>query len=345
MIKSSKMTTELYPNDLFGGPDQYDFVKDLAAERFWLVNEIVKPELPNILDNVEKCLEMLHSDQVFKMPISSGVNGGTNGPSVKGIVTRQGQYLLDFKAIVKFPEFHKGKQVLLRMNTGTKFLLSQIQSIENNLGYILELLEELQIIDDAQKFIEKLGKVLELLISSINLLESPPRRLSFPDNNNFAMKQMFQDYNNLCENPHYEIALEILLYKNELCIDFRNVHKVSKKPWCQIDSKTGKSLTDDIKDQLTTDRSKSLANVLKSEGIQIEEPTLIKNLMSSFNTESTTLSQAQNYLNRCVTFNGKVVMECEKIAMTTSDPSLISITSKLSALENSVSTFYTNLKI
>lgn len=71
------MTTELYPNDLFGGPDQYDFVKDLAAERFWLVNEIVKPELPNILDNVEKCLEMLHSDQVFKMPISSGVNGGT----------------------------------------------------------------------------------------------------------------------------------------------------------------------------------------------------------------------------------------------------------------------------
>lgn len=340
------MTTELYPNDSFGGPDQYDFEKDLAAERTWLVNEIVKPELPNILDNVEKSLEMLHSDEVFKMPISSGLNDGANKPSVKGIVIRKGRYLLDFKAIVKFPEFHKGKQILLRMNTGTKFLLSQIQSIENNLSYILKLLEELQMIDDAQQFIEKLGKVLELLISCLNLLESPPRKLSFPDDNNFAMKQMFQDYQVLCENAHNEIALEVLLYKNELCIDFRNLHKVSKKPWCQIDPDTGKSVSDTIKDKLTTDRSKSLATVLKSEGIQIEEPTLINNLMmSTFSTETTTLSQAQNYLNRCVTFNGKVVMECEKIAMTTSDPSLISIASKLSALENSVSTFYTNLKV
>lgn len=340
------MTTELYPNDSFGGPDQYDYQKDLAAERYWLVNEIVKPELPNILDNVEKCLNMLHSDQVFKMPISSGVNGGTNGPCVKGIVSRQGRYLLDFKAVVKFPEFHKGRQIALRMNTGTKFLLTQIQSIEDNLHYILKLLEELQMIDKAEEFVDKLGKVLDLLICSINLLESPPRKLSFPDNNNIAMKQMFQDYQSLCENSHYEIALEILLFKNELCIDFRNLHKVLKKPWCQIDPKSGKSITDTIKDKLTTDRSASLATVLKNEGIQIEEPSLINNFMlSTFSTEATTLSQAQNYLNRCVTFNGKVVMECEKLAMTTSDPSLISITSKLSALENTVSTFYTNLKV
>lgn len=340
------MTTELYPNDYFGGPEDYDVAKDTVRERCWLMDEIIKPQLPNILDNVEKCLEMLHNNQVFKMPISSGLNDGGNGPSVKGIVTRQGRYLLDFKAIVKFPDFHKGKHILLRMNTGTKFLLTQIETIESNLSHILRLLEELEMISDSEKFTTDLGKVLELLIESMNVLQNPPRRLSFPENNNYPMKQMFQDYSLLCENSHYEIGLEILLFKNELCIDFRNLQKVVKKPWCYINEKTGKSFSDDIKDKLTTDRTKNLDSILKESGVQIEEPTLINNLMmSTFNTETTTMSQARNYLNRCVTFNNKVVIECDKLTMTTSDPFLISIITKLSALENAVSNFYTNLKI
>lgn len=340
------MTTELYPNDYFGGPDDYDAAKDTVSERCWLIDEIIRPQLPNILDNVEKCLEMLQNDQVFKMPISSRLNDGGNGPSVKGIVTRRGRYLLDFKAIVKFPDFHKGKQILLRMNTGTKFLLKQVQTIESKLADILRLLEELEMVADPEKFIEDLGKVLELLISSIGVLQNPPRDMSFPDNSNYPMKQMFQDSQLLCENAHYVIGLEIILLRNELCIDFRNLEKVVKKPWCHIDTRTGKSFSDNIKDQLTTDRSKNLDQILRENGVQIEQPTLINNLMmSTFNTETTTLSQAQNYLNRCVTFDGKVVIECDKLTMTTSDPFLISITTKLNALENTVSNFYTNLKI
>lgn len=344
--KPAQMTTELYPNDYFGGPENQDPAKEAVKERCWLIDEIIKPQLPNILDNVEKCLEMLRDDQIFKMPISSRSNDGGNGPSVKGVVTRQGRYLLDFKAIVKFPDFHKGKQIALRMNTGTKFLLSQVQTIESNLSRILRLLEELEMIDDPEKFIQDMGKVLELLIDSINVLQNPPRKLSFPDNNNYPMKQMFQDWRLLCENSHYEISLEILLLKNELCIDFRNLEKVVKKPWCHVDRETGKSFSDKVKDKLTTNRSQNLETVLRENGVQIEEPTLINNLMmSTFNTETTTLSQAQNYLNRCVTFGGKVVIECDKLTMTTSDPFLISITTKLSALEGTVSNFYTNLKI
>lgn len=346
-LQKRRMTTEVYPGDYFGGPEKYEFDQDRSKEQSWLIEEIIKPELPNILDNVEKCLDMLHGDQIFKMPISSGAsNDNVNAPSVKGIVTRQGGYLLDFQAIVRFPEFHKGKQILLRMNTNKKYPLSQIQCIESSLHEILESLEELQMVEENGKFIEKFGQVLNLLIQSMNLLQNPPRCLSFPDNDNFTMKEMFQDYSSICETSHHEMSLEIVLFKNELCVDFRNLIKVTKKPWCNIDEKTGKSFSDMIKDELTTDRSKNLASVLKENGVQIEQSTLINNIMmSTFNTETTTLPQAQNFLNRCVTFNNKVVIECEKLAMTTSDPSLISITSKLSALENSVSNYYTNLKV
>ena len=83
------MTTELYPDDYFGGQDKFDPIIDHTNERRWLINEIIKPELPNIIDNVEKCLDMLHSDQIFKMPISNGTNGVDSSqsndlPSIKG---------------------------------------------------------------------------------------------------------------------------------------------------------------------------------------------------------------------------------------------------------------------
>lgn len=341
------MTARLYPNDYFGGPENYTREQDVINERSWLVEDIIKPELPNILGNVEKCLEMLNSEQIFKMPISNGVSGddGSN-PSIKGIVVRQGSFLLDFKAIIIFPEFHNGKQILLRMDTGKKFPLAQIQSIELNLQEILEILEELQTLKELDNFIEKFGIVLKLLIESINLIENPPRTLCFPDSNNFAMRQMFKEYQSICESHHHEISMDIILFKSELCVDLRNLSIVTKKPWCNIDVETGKSFSDTIKDKLTVDRSKTLVNTLKENGVHIEEPSIINNIiMSTFNTEATTLAQAQYYMNRCVTFNGKAVIECEKLEITTSDPSLISITTKLNALENSISNYYTNLKI
>ncbi|AQZ17338.1 RAV2 (YDR202C) [Zygosaccharomyces parabailii] len=159
------------------------------------------------------------------------------------------------------------------------------------------------------------------------------------------MKLLFDDHEALSQTTHHEISLEIVLFKKELCVDFRNLTKVTKKPWCDIDPETGKSFSDKIKDQLTTDRSKNLSSVLKENGVQIEQATFLNNLMSSFSAEITTLPQAQNYLNRCVTFNDKVVIEIAKVALTTSDPFLISTSTKLSALENSVSNYFTNLEV
>ncbi|CCD25988.2 Rav2p NDAI_0G02130 [Naumovozyma dairenensis CBS 421] len=372
------MTTQLYPNDYFGGVENFNSKSDHAKERHWLINEIIKPELPNIIDNVEKCLAMLNSDQIFKMPISntsanatattnknmstitrtvqndsstsssssSAASTSNNCPSIRGIITRRGGYILDFQAMVKFNEFKKGKQILFRMNTGKNYPLLQIKRIHENMEHILQLLEDLQLIDDILEFIKKFGTVLNLLNDSTDLLTNPPEQLIFPYNNNEMMKEMFQDSHLISQSTHHEISLELVLFKNEISIDFRNLEKVTKKPWCEIDPQTGKSLTDKVKDELKSNRSKNLTDILKSNGVQLEQPSLLNNLMmSTFNTETTTLQQAQKYLSRCVTFDNKVVMELEKIAITTSDPTLISISAKLTALEGSISNHYTNLTI
>ncbi|CCF59596.1 hypothetical protein KAFR_0H01870 [Kazachstania africana CBS 2517] len=341
------MSTELYPFDRFGDGHNYDFGKEHINERNWLITEIIKPELPNIIDNVEKCLNMLNSDQIFKLPISNGsASSSDNSPTIKGVVTRQGPFILDFQAMLRFPDFRKGKQVLYRMNTGRKFPLVQLGTINSNLSKILKSLEDLEVLDDIEKFISDLGGVLRLITNSINTLQNPPRELIFPYNDNFTMKHMFQNCETLCDSTHHEVSLELVLFKNELSIDFRNLTKITKKPWCYIDPETGKSLVDKIKEQLGSNRTKSLSDILKANGIQIEEPSLLNSLvMTTFNTEATTIPQAQTFISRCVTFNNKVVMETEKIAITTSDPTLISISSKLNALEHSISNHYSNLVI
>ncbi|CCK67949.1 Rav2p KNAG_0A02600 [Huiozyma naganishii CBS 8797] len=341
------MTTELYPYDYNGVPDTHDEIQDHSNEQRWLINEIIRPELPNIIDNVEKCVEGLYSDQTFKMPLSNSTAGNSVlGPTIKGIITRQGTNVLDFQIALSFPEFKKGKPTIYRMNTGVKFSLYQLEYIGKNLQTILELLEDLEIEEDTELFLEKFRSVLSVITQSINVLENPPKNLIFPFDNNFAMKQMFQGYGELSESNHHEISLEIVLVKNELCIDFRNLEKVTKKPWCNIDLETKKSLVDKIKEALKVDRDKTLSETLRENDVHLEEPGLITNLMiSTFNRESTTLQQAQAFIARCITYNGKVVIETEKISVTTSDPTLISITSKLSSIERSISNHFTNLEV
>ncbi|CAI5032143.1 ATV_HP_G0015020.mRNA.1.CDS.1 [Saccharomyces cerevisiae] len=72
------MSVDLFPNDRFGAEDKYDNFKDAVKECSWLIEEIVKPQLPNIIDNFSKCLEMLESDQIFKMPVSNGIPNESN---------------------------------------------------------------------------------------------------------------------------------------------------------------------------------------------------------------------------------------------------------------------------
>lgn len=345
------MSTELYPYDLFGDASKYDRDQDCQNEKVWLVNEIVRPNLPNIIDNVERCVEILYSDEIFKMPISNntGANNKINikdSAVLKGIITRQGTNILDFQMMLSFPEFRQGKQMIYKMDTTKKFPLVQLEEIGEYLEQSLQLLEDLEVEDNIPQFINKFDKVLKLIAKSICLLQNPPKSLMFPFNNNSIFKTFFPHCEDGISSSHHEISLELSLFKNELCVDLRNLNKVTKKPWCNIDPSTGQSVVDKIKETLTHERSKKLNDILKEHNINIEESSLFNNLIiSTFNKDSTTLEQAQSFIARCVTFDNKVVTEIDKLSITTSDPNLITITSKLNALEYAISNHFTNLEV
>lgn len=339
------MTTEVYKHDYFGDTAQCNTAHDLEVEVKWLINEIIKPDLPNIIDNFSMCLELLQSDQEFTLPLTNGKDEAKNSesPVIKGLIVRQGEFITDLQVVLTFGQYKKGKQVIAKMDTGQKYLLVQFGTIVMKLKDMLLKLQNLQMIEDIDEFYSVLSSVLEELNESIDLLQNPPHELTFPGNNNGPLKQMFSDHINLFESIHHQIALEITIFRNELSIEFRNLTKVTKHPWNQIDLRTGKCFTEQIKDQLKTNRDKNLTEVLQQHGLQVTESSLMNNIMSTFNSDSVTLPEAQDYLRRCMGFDKKVVMEIEKIALTTSDPSLISISSKLHGLKICISNHFNNL--
>lgn len=370
------MTTALYDDGTH--ENVLTSAESSVLQKKWLITEIIKPELPNLIDHVEKCLELLSSEERFVMPLSNGSNipNGTNSnisspssasnsnsssttnttnssTSIKGTITRQSGYIVDFHAVVKLPDFNKGRPIMLKMETGKKYPLVQIQSIISNLARSLNFFDELQQIsesktlefDETQLFEKKIGKILELLTQSITLLQNPPRELIFPHNNNNFLKNNFGESYEACESTHHLVNMELVLFKNEVCLDIRNLTKVVKRPWCEVDPNTGLSFADKVRDRLKQDRNGRILEILKEHGLQVDDASVLNNLLSSFSvTERITLPQANNLLARCVTFDGRVVTECEKVSINTSDPTLISVSAKLTGLENKISNQYVNIQ-
>lgn len=351
------MSTDLYLNGKFGEdvlPDEKqptDAVsthEEIDSETLWLINEIIKPELPNISDNVSLCLGMLENDQVYKMPVTNGIKEDRSDvPWVKGVISRKQEYIVEFRVIIRFPDFANGKTIALRMRPNFKYLLKQFDLISKNLHKIITLLDELETMSDVHEFPKIYAEVVRLLDNSLNILQAPPSSLTFPENNNEPMKHIFESYQELCETPTNLIALDLLLVKNELCIDFRNLNRVTKKPWCNMDLKTGKCFIDKVKDELMTARTKNMKHILEENGLTVEESNFINNFISStFKSETTTtLQEAQDYLRRGSSFDGIAVTESSKIMASTSDPILISVSSKLNGLKYSIDNHYENLKI
>ncbi|SCV04024.1 LANO_0G07690g1_1 [Lachancea nothofagi CBS 11611] len=336
------MTTQLYPDDYFGGRKPVD----QEGERRWLINEIIKPELPNIIDNVDKCLELLTSQVNFKMPISNGAPSEPNAAYVRGVLTRKGGFVIDFQVMVKFKHFNRGKQIVFKMDTTNPFPLEQIAIITTNLRIVSELLDVLQQCAEVDKFVEDLGKVVDLLASSIKLLQFPPQDLLFPFNRNAVLKQMFAHSEVPFQTAHHVLNMDLVILKNEISMDFRNLQKILTKPWCEYNPHTGKTFADLVRDKLKLQRGKSLKEILTDEGLQVEEPSLFRNVFPHKNGHMcTSLEEAQSVLVRCITFESGLVSECEKVSISTSDPSLISITSKLSGLENCVSNYFSNITL
>ena len=128
------MTTELYNDGAYKNAPTYE--ESSLLQQTWLIKEIIKPELPNVMDHVEKCINQLSSPEKFRMPLTNGnsVSVNTSGAapdstSIKGTITRQAGFIVDFQAIIKLPDFSRGKPIVLKMDLDKQFPLVQILSL------------------------------------------------------------------------------------------------------------------------------------------------------------------------------------------------------------------------
>ncbi|CAB4255182.1 similar to Saccharomyces cerevisiae YDR202C RAV2 Subunit of RAVE (Rav1p, Rav2p, Skp1p) [Maudiozyma barnettii] len=349
------MSTELYNYDIAQESYKDNIEKDHINELRWLIKDIIKPDLPYIIDEVEYCLTVLNSNEISRMPITTGgLASDPNAPQIQGIITRQGPYILDIQFTIKFTHYKKGQLISFQgnpdMSAATpmeKYGILQLQVANKKLSEMLKTLEDLEMINDDEKFVQLFGMILSSLTQLINILQNPPNELNFPFDNNNILKHFYhKSYSELCESIHHLLSLEVVLSGNKFILDFRNLDKVVKKPWCEIDPNTGKSLVDKIKEQQRRERRKKLQDILIENDIAVEEASLLNNIMqSTFNKESTTLQKAQFFTSRCVTFDGKVIMELEKTSTSCSDQPLINLTNKLNELEEKLSNHFNNLSI
>ncbi|KAH3902070.1 related to Regulator of V-ATPase in vacuolar membrane protein 2 [Saccharomycodes ludwigii] len=339
------MTTKLYPNDYFGTT-----IPDINHELDWLIKEIIKPQLPDLTDTLETCLQLLTSEQTFKLPITNKDHPNSLG-ELKGTLTRQSGYIIDYQLKFFFPDFHRGKTFYLSNRdesnkdiiTGKKILLQQLSDTIENIKTLIEILETLQDIKNPNQFKKVFQKLNNIFKETCSLLNNPSKNLLFP---NFALPLLPQ-----LTSAHHVVVPEIIVLQNELHLEFRCLENCQRKPWSEIDA-TGKSLTDRIKQDLVTNRQYNLSQLLSSQqastrynDLKIVEPSFFHNLAASTNNNNTefTMQEIQNYLTQCVTYQNKVYLDLGKIICTTSDPYLISVCSKLQSLNSTISNHYSNL--
>lgn len=188
---------------------------------------------------------------------------------------------------------------------------------------------------------------------------------------------------NVAEATSYEpeltpnIAVDLYITRAEVCIDLKHLHIVKEKPWCDVDPKTGKSYVDGLRDEMklpaaTSTGSAVLTPVAPSQPLNMADIEQRLNELSHTHagkggsTASSVSSVARpatptlfgnvllhlllkhrydpiDYITKCVTYNNKVVMVNKKIEVSSPDPVLVSVFTKLDSIAYLVGTFLDNI--
>ncbi|KAL6945191.1 hypothetical protein ACO0QE_002639 [Hanseniaspora vineae] len=391
------MTTELYPNDYFSNNE----AKNPDHELKWLVDEIIKPQLSEILDTLQKCAEMLDSEESFKLPITSkddnileyiqhkvsksafsNADANTLHSScdglLKGTITRTKGAITDYQLLVQFTKFRKNQPQMIHMCRHPNILsndpkvtdaeakkikgeksesksesqaltkepseieLHQLVATQKYTNIAINIIQNLQKTTNVHEFKKLFQELNQLFVLLINTITKPMDVLQFPRFTKPLLPQL--------ESQHHLLVPEIVIISNEIVLEIRCLQKFDKKPWSNI-NKEGKSTCDLIKMELH-DPKKKLTDILHNHHINIVEPSLFHSIMtySSSGTSgggqfaNVTLTEAQDILSRSVTYQNQLFLEMGKVAVSTSDPYLITVCAKLAALQKTIYNAHLNLQ-
>ncbi|CAK7900725.1 regulator of V-ATPase in vacuolar membrane protein 2 [[Candida] anglica] len=328
-----------------------------------LVTEIIMPEFDQIIETLNICANMLlynspqHPDPAkriergppVKLPVSS-----SKSEMVKGIITRDGIYVTHLSVNLREAHFNRH---IHRITLDQPILLPQLITAKESIDNAVLLLQNFNADQNHSDLCTSFENILEEVSRAKHSLQLPTDpSLVFPQHEIEA--QWFRP-----SLPH-NLALDMYINQAELCIDLKNLHRVTEEPWCHIDPQTGKSYVDTVRDEMKAGKPlDSIMEELDHRGSQGGSPSSTPRTAAGSGSATPTHSggaasglaatlshllkpkiDPMEYVTKCSTYANSVVMVTKKIEVSSPDPLLVSTSTKLDSLENIISCFLHNLK-
>ncbi|WPK24197.1 hypothetical protein PUMCH_001462 [Australozyma saopauloensis] len=335
-------------------------------ELHWLVEEIVKPMFPRLIETLHLCSNLL----LYNSPEHPDPNSHIKrGPSItlavssgkleelKGILVRDGAHVTKINVVLKEKHFNR---LVNRVQLAKPFLLPQIiqakRSIDNAVELIVRALSLLDAppgergdtasscnldVESETAADVKYAQQAHIMLMSVftdllHELQIAKNSLQLPTEPALVFPKHVTPAGMFEPDISSSVAVDVYISQAEVCVDLKDLHVVTEKPWCEIDETTGKSYADQVREQIL--RKKEVETEQDVRAADAGVLGLFKQLLRKPRYET------QDYIARCVTFNKQVVIVNKKIEVLTADPILVSAFTKLDSVEHMVSSFLENIK-
>ncbi|KAG7760452.1 hypothetical protein KL947_001296 [Ogataea haglerorum] len=324
---------------------------DSAREQAWLIDEVIRPQLPNIKENLASCMAKIseNNGDEFKFPLSSH-----NSETLKGVISRSNFRVTGLSVSIRSKSI--GRALHLRLKDNSTLILRQLLDCHDLIYNAINTISKIQTLQETQPAV--LLKILSTLYGQIQLAKKsllfPTEAYMFPRYR--LPHQLFEP--ELPEN----VALDLVISNSDLSIDLKVVKPITHRPWdLIIDVPNRVSFADHVRAKISQDRTRSISTILCEEYRKLldsrrkngaENGGFLKSVFAG-NAEpscSTVLKMSSKYLEESITYvdnsNSPVVVTIQETCdVVTSDPMLLSITIKLDSLEKSVGKLLENLKL
>lgn len=288
-------------------------------ELHWYVAQIVRPQLAHLRDTLEVCGNLLRHnlpDSTHGPPITLPISAGALG-ALLGVLTRDGP------SVTKM-EIQVGDKRLARVAKTLRLVqplpLAQVAAAAASVDDALAELAQARALfaPGSRAPHAQLVSQLRALFAAIGAAKVS---LQLPTDPALVFPQHVTQPGSFAPNCGLRLAADVYVSQAEVCLDIKALSQVTEKPWCEIDAK-GKLYADRVRDEMSAGRTPEIEHT----GWRL------------------TRRPAEDYVARCVTYGGHVVMVDRKVEVLSADPVLVSTFTKLDSVEYVVGAFMANIE-
>lgn len=326
----------------------------------WFIENIILRQIPSIQETLVSCKDMIVDESnEIKLPISS-----RNSDVIKGVIIRKQCEIVGINLILKgFPVKH------LELKANERVVIPQLNDGVHEIDQALISIDRLfQLYSDGTHF-ERYLDVLTEFHGHIKLAKDS-LKLPSPD-------YLFPRYRNVkALEPELPVSMSLDFYINngDICLEINKLHQSHAVPWSIIVNKTKRqSFVDVVRTQISKNREDSINEIVDMEykkllrWLDSESGTAIEDdnnhhkkslqgrgvggvLSGLFFNGGSSFRNCNKYLQNYLTYLDNdnqpiVVMVEEKFEVLSSDPILISTSTKLETLERVVEKMIENFQV